>query len=452
MYSPSKIRGWRRDRIVCDLGLAADSVSQMTEGAGDVERVEEPAPMAVQHTLPSASRLTVLGGTRGTRHRPRTQIGRYAIEGMLGAGGMSMVYLARDPVLDRAVALKVLRVDGDEPGASRLVREGKALARVSHPNVISVYEVGRESDGLIYIAMERVVGVTLAQWLESPRAPDEILEVFAAAGRGLSAAHRAGLVHRDFKLENVMVGDDGRVCVLDFGLARVAAMPRAARGTAVDLRELREPDPARSGLRGSLALTDAGSVIGTPAYMSPEQWRGERAGAESDQFGFCVALWCALTGEHPFDIRSRESLRRSVCTGALRRPPASLPRRLRRVLRRGLATEPRARYASIDAIVRELAAPRRARLAPLAAAGVVIAALASQLAFGAASGAATHPVHSSVLCPLPGPITKIRALQFDPASDAVYVHVDGDPRSSVLRIDRACKRIEAGDPPPMSSE
>src|SRR6185295_813455 len=111
---------------------------------------------------------------------------------------------------------------------------------VSHPNVISVYEVGRESDGLIYIAMERVVGVTLAQWLESPRTTNEILEVFAAAGRGLSAAHRAGIVHRDFKLENVMVGDDGRVCVVDFGLARVAAMPRAARGTGVDLRELHE--------------------------------------------------------------------------------------------------------------------------------------------------------------------------------------------------------------------
>ncbi|HEY6177479.1 MAG TPA: serine/threonine-protein kinase, partial [Kofleriaceae bacterium] len=256
--------------------------------------------------MSSASYPTVLDGARGKRHRPRTQIGRYAIEGMLGAGGMAMVYLARDPVLDRAVALKVLRVDGDEPGASRLVREGQALARMSHPNVISVYEVGRESDGLIYIAMERIVGVTLAQWLETPRTTGEILEVFAAAGRGLSAAHAAGLVHRDFKLDNVMVGDDGRVCVLDFGLARVSP-PRAAYD-ACD----RDGDPGRSGLRDALAMTDPGSVVGTPAYMSPEQWRGRRAGAESDQFSFCVALWCALTGEHPFDTRSREALRRSV--------------------------------------------------------------------------------------------------------------------------------------------
>ncbi|HEX3480434.1 MAG TPA: serine/threonine-protein kinase [Kofleriaceae bacterium] len=244
--------------------------------------------MAACHTLPSASRLTVAsaGGVIATL-RPRTRIGRYAIEGLLGAGGMAVVYLARDPVLDRAVALKVMRVDGDEPGASRLVREGQALARISHPNVISVHEVGRETDGLIYIAMERIAGTTLAAWLETPRAPHEILRVFAAAGRGLSAAHAAGLVHRDFKPENVMVGDDGRVCVLDFGLARAS-------------RDADGPDADHEG------------IAGTPAYMSPEQWRGERAGVASDQFSFCVALWRALTGEHPFELASRDALRRAV--------------------------------------------------------------------------------------------------------------------------------------------
>ncbi|HEX8106918.1 MAG TPA: serine/threonine-protein kinase, partial [Kofleriaceae bacterium] len=179
--------------------------------------------MAVCPTLPSAPCATVVsGGGAIATPRLRSQIGRYAIEGLLGAGGMAVVYLARDPVLGRAVALKVMRVAGDEPGASRLVREGQALARISHPNVISVYEVGRETDGLIYIAMERIVGATLAAWLETPRAPHEILQVFAAAGRGLSAAHAAGLVHRDFKPENVRVGADGRVCVLDFGRARAS--------------------------------------------------------------------------------------------------------------------------------------------------------------------------------------------------------------------------------------
>src|SRR5262245_3901534 len=141
----------------------------MIDGRNGVERSPRVATMAAcRDSLPGASRLTVLsGGARETTHHPRNRIGRYAIEGLLGAGGMAVVYLARDPVLDRAVALKVLRVDGDEPGASRLLREGQALARVSHPNVLSVYEVGREADGLIYIAMERIAGVTLAQWLET---------------------------------------------------------------------------------------------------------------------------------------------------------------------------------------------------------------------------------------------------------------------------------------------
>jgi serine/threonine protein kinase len=311
--------------------------------------------MAACSTLPSASRVTVASsGGVIVAPGPRTRIGRYAIEGLLGTGGMAVVYLARDPLLGRAVALKVMRVDGDEPGASRLVREGQALARISHPNVISVYEVGRETDGLIYIAMERIAGTTLAAWLETPRAPHEIIQVFAAAGRGLSAAHAAGLVHRDFKPENVMVGDDGRVCVLDFGLARTS---RDGDGS----------DPDHDGMAG------------TPAYMSPEQWRGQRAGVATDQFSFCVALWRALAGEHPFDLRSRAALRRAVIAGRLRPPPASLPRRLRGVLRRGLAAEPGARFASIDALVDRLAAPRRWWVVPGLISALAAAAVTTHL-------------------------------------------------------------------------
>ncbi|HMG56656.1 MAG TPA: serine/threonine-protein kinase [Kofleriaceae bacterium] len=355
--------------------------------------------VACSNTLPSASRMTVVSGAaRRGAHRPRTQIGRYAIEGMLGAGGMAVVYLARDPMLGRAVALKVVRVDGDDPGATRLVREGQALARIAHPNVISVYEVGRETDGLIYIAMERIVGVTLAEWLELPREPSEILEVFAAAGRGLSAAHAAGLVHRDFKPENVMVGHDGRVCVLDFGLARASC--GAGDDGELHASELHD-ESARSYAYGPLAVTDAGSVIGTPAYMSPEQWRGERAGVHSDQFGFCVALWRALTGEHPFDTSSREVLRSQVLAGRIRRPPPGLPRRLHRVLRRGLATDPGARFTSMDELVGELAAPPRRRwLVPGLAAGLA-AAVASYLLIGAASSASPSAPSAPSACRAP---------------------------------------------------
>ncbi len=290
----------------------------------------------------------------------RSHLGRYVIEGLLGAGGMAAVYLARDPVLGREVALKVLTVDDRELGAARLVREAQALARVSHPNVIQVYEVGRQADGGVFIAMERIAGVTLATWLEAPRARGDILAVFVAAARGLAAAHAAGLVHRDFKPENVMVGDDGRVCVLDFGIARDDLGGDRDRGPDAPGEHTRSS--GRPG--GTGARTATGSVSGTPPYMSPEQWRGERADAASDQFSFCVALWRALSGEHPFELRSREALRAAVLAGQSRPPPRALPRRLRAVLRRGIAADPAARFASMQALIAALAATRIQRRSP----------------------------------------------------------------------------------------
>ncbi len=224
--------------------------------------------------------------------RERTRIGRYAVEGVIGRGGMGVVYLGRDPALDRAVAIKLL---GDEFPASRLIREGQALAQISHPNVIHVYEVGREGPGLVYIAMEHVDGVTLATWLETPRTRAEILRVFVEAARGLAAAHAAGIVHRDFKPENVMIDRSGRARVLDFGLATTddEAVAPAPQGAEIP-------------------------VVGTPSYMSPEQWRGEHPGATSDQFSFCVALAHALTGVPPFGGGSRAELRAAVLAGAPR--------------------------------------------------------------------------------------------------------------------------------------
>ena len=308
------------------------------------------------------------GEARSVTPLPLTRVGRYVIEGMLGAGGMAVVYLARDPALDRSVALKVIRADGDAQAVSRLLREGQSMARVSHPNVIHVYEVGRESEALVYIAMERIEGMTLDEWLRSPRSRRTILDTFADAGRGLAAAHAAGLVHRDFKPENVMVGNDGRVRVLDFGLAR-----SSDGDDAIDL--VRRDNGALTG------ATSVGTVIGTPAYMSPEQWRGERATVRTDQFSFCVSLARALTGDHPFELGSREELREAVIAGRTKKLPRSIPRRLRSVLRRGMAPVPDDRFSSIDAVVSAVAARTHwpwiaAAVGVLIVAGVVFGVLA----------------------------------------------------------------------------
>ena len=297
---------------------------------------------------------------------PPSHVGRYRIDGILGSGGMGLVYAAHDPNLGRAVALKVILGGPEARGAARLVREAHAMARVSHPNVIPVFDAGIEPDGRIYIAMERVDGQTLEEWLRAARrSPAAVLEAFAAAGRGLAAAHAAGLVHRDFKPENVLIGRDGRVRVCDFGLARAAddATPPEAR-----------PPALPEGTDG--ALTATGAVLGTPRYMSPEQWRGDPAGAASDQFSFCVALWRALGGEHPFDDAGHAALREAVVDGRLRPMPPKVPSRLRPILRRGLAGRPDDRHPSMEALVAALATPR-ARRGPLiaAAAGVTAAAV-----------------------------------------------------------------------------
>jgi serine/threonine protein kinase len=294
-------------------------------------RVERRVWRAAGHAATSRTLSSSVEALRSTSPVP-CRIGRYRIEGVLGSGGTATVYLARDPALERSVALKVLRTDGAAHTADRLVREGRALARISHPNVIHVYEVGREED-LVYVAMERVEGVTLAAWLEQPHSQREILDAFAAAGRGLAAAHAAGVVHRDFKPDNVMLGGDGRVHVLDFGLARWI-----------------DDDTA------SCRVGGATTIAGTPAYMSPEQWLGEHVTMQSDQFSFCVSLWNALAGTHPFDISSRDGLTQAVVAGRLARRPRTIPRHLHAVLRRGLSRRACDRYPSLDAVVGAIAA------------------------------------------------------------------------------------------------
>jgi serine/threonine-protein kinase len=276
----------------------------------------------------------------------------------LGAGGMGVVLAAYDPDLDRKVAIKLLRPDlfGDvataEAARARLVREAQAMAKLSHPNVITVHEVGTVR-GQVFVAMEFVDGSTLRRPRDDePRAWRETLDLYLQAGRGLAAAHHAGLVHRDFKPDNVLVGRDGRVQVTDFGLVGTLA-----RGSSEPVGgDLPRP-------RDSLAeLTLTGSIMGTPAYMAPEQHAGQAVDARADQFSFCVSLYEALYNARPFAGETYDKLAANVLAGTLQPAPrADVPLWLRRVVLRGLATDPAERFASMDELLDALAYDRRQR-------------------------------------------------------------------------------------------
>jgi len=288
-----------------------------------------------------------------------TSFGRYTVLGPLGRGAMGDVYAAYDAELDRKVALKILHARSDGPDGrtrSRLLREAKAIARLRHPNVVVVHEAGTIDDR-VFLAMEYVDGQTLAAWLaERERPRQEILEIFTAAGRGLAAAHAAGLAHRDFKPQNVMVGSDGGVRVTDFGLAREIGardpepVPAQAPPAHVDDDVLRSRTSA-------LPLTRTGELVGTPLYMAPEQFKARPADARSDQFGFCVALYQALYGVHPFGGGKLGELIAAVSTGRVRPPPpkSPVPAWLRRVLLRGLNVDAGARWESMEALIAALA-------------------------------------------------------------------------------------------------
>lgn len=273
------------------------------------------------------------------------QLGRYRLQREIGRGGMGVVHAAFDPDLERKVALKVLKGDEDEQARQRLLREARAMARVTHPNVVTVHEVGSVG-GRDYIAMELIDGVTLDEWLgQQKRSERDIIHAFLAAGRGLAAAHAVGLVHRDFKPRNVLRHKDGRIVVTDFGLVVGVGDPSLS-ASRVNMRAAPGEDTPSS-LSG---LTATGSVLGTPAYMAPEQWKGTTIGPAADQFSFCVALWEALTGERPYQGKTLEALQEEVCT-AKRTDDSKLPRRLRKIIARGLEPDPAKRYPSMDALL-----------------------------------------------------------------------------------------------------
>lgn len=289
---------------------------------------------------------------------PGEQLGRYTIGGLRGIGSMGVVYAAHDAELGRPVALKLLRSGALEIGRARLVREAQALARLSHPNVVAIYDVGIHGDK-VFAAMELVEGAALDEWLHARRRTvAEIVEVMAGAGRGLAAAHAAGLIHRDVKPENILVGLDGRARMTDFGLVRVAAPDSPAGATP--------PDGDAAALEAN-ELSRTGALLGTPAYMSPEQLSARPVGAASDQFSFAVTLHEALYGERPFAGKNLGELRDRMLAGAPELPRgAAVPARVRRALRRALEVDPRRRYPSMDALLAELVDDRGHRRAWLA--------------------------------------------------------------------------------------
>jgi predicted Ser/Thr protein kinase len=297
-------------------------------------------------------------------------LGRYTLLERLGAGAMGVVYRADDAGLGRQVALKLLHRP-DDALTDRLIREARSMAQVNHPNVVAVYDVG-VADGTTYIAMELVPGGSLRKWQQQQRSVAEIVEVYIAAGRGLAAAHAAGIVHRDFKPDNCMVGAGGRIRVTDFGLAAVGGPVPAA-----------EPGDARAVPSGidEVELTASGSVLGTPAYMAPEQFHGGNVDPRTDQFALCVALYEALYGSRPFGGKTFDELGDNVCAGKVRPPPARarVSGALRATVLRGLRVRPGDRFPTMDHLLAELG---RDRARPWRWTAIAAAALAVALGLG----------------------------------------------------------------------
>ena len=350
-------------------------------------------PQRPRDTGPSQGRgeRTTAAGTDVADDAPAHvgQIGRFIVLRRLGAGGMGVVYLAYDNALDRKLAVKVIRGLSPDPEMTlRMQREARAMAKLSHPNVLQIYEVG-ESEGSLFLAMEYVDGGPLGAWL-SDHAPSAmasgtsaarfdwraIVGIFVQAGRGLAAAHQAGLVHRDFKPDNVLVGADGVARVADFGLARL-------------LEEAPQESIARRTTELALLATLTGTrgIMGTPAYMSPEQHAGAPTDARTDQFSFCVALWEALHGERPFTGETMEALAQAIARGLPAEPPAGsrVPAWLRAALLRGLAADPERRWPSMPALLAVLTddplARRRRRLLTAAAALAGVATIGTLVHF-----------------------------------------------------------------------
>ncbi|HNN94341.1 MAG TPA: serine/threonine-protein kinase [Pseudomonadota bacterium] len=339
---------------------AADALARTVQSQGDLAPLApDPlpgppsAPPPVRDTLADAAPPSAMSGPPSSdpgqlRGAMQPHMGRYALLRKLGEGAMGVVYAAYDEELDRRVALKLIHpsLQDDSQTRARILREAQALARVSAPNVVTIYQTG-EVDGQIFIAMEFVNGTTLSKWQsEEGRTWLDILRMYLDAGQGLLAAHLAGLIHRDFKPDNVLIGKDGRARVADFGLARMDS-----KAGANTLASGRMPTVGRPGHEQPINanMTQAGTLLGTPLYMSPEQHLGEATDARSDQFSFCVALYEALYNQLPFAGNTVEALAFNTISGRIQNRPSGsrVPMVVHQAILRGLATNPTARFPSM---------------------------------------------------------------------------------------------------------
>ena len=430
----SRARAGRRGHAILDETLASDVRAPSSAGGtserGDPARPEvqplgdtidaggqSPSHEAGDRLLAGAVGPSgvVMTMTRVSGHRvtasegplPR-RIGRFAILRRLGSGGMGTVYAAFDEELARRVAIKLLHTSGGISRIDRslLISEAQAMARLSDVHVVQVYELGTH-EGQIFLVMEYVEGRTLGDWLaETPQAWHEVLRRFIDAGEGLAAAHRAGIVHRDFKPENVLISDDGVAKVADFGLAR--------------------------------AIADSqGQIAGTPAYMSPEQYLGEATDERSDIFSFCVALYGALFGRPPFAGSSFAELRDSITSGTLSNAAegaggatGTVPTRLRSAVLKGMARDPAERWPDVESMLamlrRCLPAERR---------------LSIWLAWSGAAAVAAMGL-TALLSPSPGPtpadVGMVASATYEAAlyggeAEWVYPSEEGDPKATSIR-------------------
>src|SRR5215813_4547668 len=318
---------------------------------------EAPGRLAAQWVAESMGQAL---GASGTPPTSPPAPGRYRILQQLGTGGMGVVYLAEDPELGRRVAIKLMRPEASRnisasEGRARLMREAHAMAQLSHPNVIAVYDVGTFGDQ-VFIAMEYVEGSTLTQWLAEQHRPwREIVNMFVQAGRGLAAAHAAGILHQDFKPDNVLVGKDGRPRVLDFGLAR-ALFGEPEKGALDDELAKADADGPSNLAPLAVVLTRPGRLMGTPAYMAPEQLMGERVDEKADQYSFCAALFQGLYGVVPFNGDDFDALLEQIRLRKVNEVPKSnsVPSSVRRTLLRGLSPNPADRFSSMEALLEKL--------------------------------------------------------------------------------------------------
>lgn len=298
-------------------------------------------------------------------------VGRYKVLQPLGEGGFATVYEAEDPKLQRKVAIKVLkatRSNQSSEAQERLVREAQALAQLGHPNVVKIFDVGitqsEHGHRSVYIVMELLAGPTLGEWLQdTPPSLDAIVRVYRQAALGLAAAHDVGVIHRDFKPSNAMFTADGRVKVLDFGLARLDGSASSDAPKSVESTS------------NSTSLTQTGCVMGTPRYMAPEQHRAGPNTEKCDQYALCIALWEAVAGEPPFMGTTARELAVEKRGGPPPRPKA-IPRNLYRVLLRGLGRDPQSRFPTMRALVGALRLRSRSRWLAVGAAGVGLATVA----------------------------------------------------------------------------